>query len=40
MKIFRGAGHGSFNDTSPRYSEQAAKEAYADVLDWFAKHLV
>jgi carboxymethylenebutenolidase len=39
VKTFAGAGHGFFNDTSPRYHEQAATEAYALVLDWFAKHL-
>lgn len=40
VKIFPGAGHGFFNDTSPRYNEQAAKAAYALVLDWFSKQLV
>jgi len=40
VKTFAGAGHGFFNDTSPRYNEQAAHEAYASVLNWFSKHLV
>jgi carboxymethylenebutenolidase len=39
VETFAGAGHGFFNDTSPRYHEQAATEAYALVLDWFEEHL-
>ena len=36
---FPGAGHAFFNDTSPRYNEQAAKGAYAATLDWFRAYL-
>jgi dienelactone hydrolase len=34
-------GHAAFfNDTGLRYNEQAAREAYAAVLDWFGRYLV
>ena len=39
IKTFPGADHGFFNDTSPRYNEAAATEAYQDVLAWFDEHL-
>ena len=39
VKTFAGADHGFFNDTGPRYNAAAATEAYAMVLDWFARHV-
>jgi carboxymethylenebutenolidase len=39
IRTFRGADHAFFNDTGPRYNEQAAQEAYRAVLDWFGQHL-
>jgi carboxymethylenebutenolidase len=39
IRTFPGADHAFFNDTGPRYNEQAAQEAYRDVLDWFGQHL-
>ena len=39
IRTFPGANHAFFNDTGPRYNEQAAQEAYRDVLDWFGQHL-
>ena len=39
IKTFPGADHGFFNDTSPRYNEAAATEAYQDVVAWFGEHL-
>jgi carboxymethylenebutenolidase len=39
LKVYPGADHGFFNETSPRYNEAAATEAYQDVLDWFGEHL-
>jgi carboxymethylenebutenolidase len=39
IRTFSGAGHAFFNDTGPRYNEQAAREAYAAVLNWFGQHL-
>ena len=38
-KVFDGAGHAFFNDTGTRYNEQAARQAYADLLAWFGKYL-
>jgi carboxymethylenebutenolidase len=37
--IYKGAYHGFHNDTTPRYDEAAAKEAWRRALDWFNKYL-
>jgi len=37
--IYKGANHGFHNDTTPRYDEAAAKEAWKRTLDWFDKYL-
>jgi carboxymethylenebutenolidase len=37
--IYKGAQHGFHNDTTPRYDETAAKEAWQRTLDWFNKYL-
>jgi carboxymethylenebutenolidase len=37
--IYMGANHGFHNDTTPRYDEAAAKEAWGHTLDWFNKYL-
>jgi carboxymethylenebutenolidase len=37
--IYKGANHGFHNDTTPRYDEAAAKEAWGHALDWFGKYL-
>jgi carboxymethylenebutenolidase len=37
--IYKGANHGFHNDTTPRYDESAAKEAWQHTLDWFDKYL-
>jgi carboxymethylenebutenolidase len=37
--IYQGANHGFHNDTTPRYDEAAAKEAWQNTLDWFNKYL-
>jgi carboxymethylenebutenolidase len=37
--IYQGANHGFHNDTTPRYDEVAAKEAWQRTLDWFNKYL-
>ena len=37
--IYKGANHGFHNDTTPRYDEAAAKEAWQHTLDWFGKYL-
>src|SRR3954469_18087463 len=37
--IYPGANHGFHNDTTPRYDEAAAKEAWQHALDWFNKYL-
>jgi carboxymethylenebutenolidase len=39
VRTFPGADHAFFNDTGPRYNEQAAQEAWQAVLDWFGQHL-
>jgi carboxymethylenebutenolidase len=39
VKTFPGANHAFFNDTGPNYNESAAKEAYADVLDWLDRYV-
>jgi carboxymethylenebutenolidase len=36
---YPGANHAFFNDTGPRYDQDAATQAYAKVLDWFGRHL-
>jgi carboxymethylenebutenolidase len=37
--IYAGANHGFHNDTTPRYDEAAAKEAWTRALDWLNKYL-
>lgn len=37
--VYKGANHGFHNDTTPRYDEAAAKEAWQRTLDWFGKYL-
>jgi carboxymethylenebutenolidase len=37
--IYKGANHGFHNDTTPRYDEAAAKQAWQRTLDWFKKYL-
>jgi carboxymethylenebutenolidase len=37
--IYKGANHGFHNDTTSRYDEAAAKEAWQHTLDWFNKYL-
>jgi carboxymethylenebutenolidase len=37
--IYKGANHGFHNDTTPRYDEAAAKEAWGRALDWFNRYL-
>ena len=37
--VYKGAQHGFHNDTTPRYDEAAAKEAWQHTLDWFQKYL-
>ncbi|MBV9017766.1 MAG: dienelactone hydrolase family protein [Alphaproteobacteria bacterium] len=37
--IYKDAQHGFHNDTTPRYDETAAKEAWQRTLDWFNKYL-
>jgi carboxymethylenebutenolidase len=37
--IYKDAQHGFHNDTTPRYDEAAAKEAWQRTLDWFNKYL-
>jgi carboxymethylenebutenolidase len=37
--VYKGANHGFHNDTTPRYNEAAAKEAWQRTLDWFNKYL-
>lgn len=39
IRTFSGAGHAFFNDTGPRYNEQAAREAYSAVLAWLGRYL-
>jgi carboxymethylenebutenolidase len=36
---YEGANHAFFNDTGPRYNQEAATQAYAKVLDWFGRYL-
>ncbi len=37
--IYKAANHGFHNDTTPRYDDAAAKEAWQRTLDWFNKYL-
>jgi carboxymethylenebutenolidase len=37
--IYKGANHGFHNDTTPRYDEAAAREAWQHTLAWFNKYL-
>jgi len=37
--IYAGANHGFHNDTTPRYDEKAAKEAWQHTSDLFSKYL-
>jgi carboxymethylenebutenolidase len=37
--LYKGANHGFHNDTTPRYDEAAAKEAWQRTLEWFNKYL-
>jgi carboxymethylenebutenolidase len=37
--IYKGANHGFHNDTTPRYDEPAAKQAWDRTLAWFNKYL-
>ncbi len=37
--VYKGTNHGFHNDTTPRYDEAAAKEAWQRTLDWFNKYL-
>jgi carboxymethylenebutenolidase len=37
--VYKAANHGFHNDTTPRYDEAAAKEAWQHSLDWFNKYL-
>lgn len=37
--IYKGTNHGFHNDTTPRYDDAAAKEAWQRTLDWFNKYL-
>jgi carboxymethylenebutenolidase len=37
--MYEGKQHGFHNDTTPRYDEAAAKQAWARTLEWFNKHL-
>ncbi|HZS85770.1 MAG TPA: dienelactone hydrolase family protein [Stellaceae bacterium] len=37
--IYKGANHGFHNDTTPRYDEAAATEAWKRTLDWFNEYL-
>ena len=37
--IYPNANHGFHNDTTPRYDEAAAKEAWQHTLDWFNKYV-
>jgi carboxymethylenebutenolidase len=36
---YKNANHGFHNDTTPRYDEAAAKEAWQSALDWLNKYL-
>lgn len=36
---YPGAGHAFFNDTGPRYNAGAAREAFEEVVKWYARYL-
>ena len=37
--IYKGAQHGFFNDTTPRFDEAASRVAWQRTLDWFTRYL-
>jgi len=37
--VYKGANHGFHNDTTPRYDQAAAKQAWDHALAWFNKYL-
>ena len=37
--VYKGANHGFHNDTTPRYDQAAAEEAWRRTLDWLDKYL-
>ncbi len=37
--VYKGANHGFHNDTTPRYDEAAAKEAWMRAIDWLNRYL-
>jgi carboxymethylenebutenolidase len=37
--VYKAANHGFHNDTTPRYDEAAAREAWQRTLDWFGTYL-
>jgi carboxymethylenebutenolidase len=37
--IYKGANHGFHNDTTPRYDQAAAEEAWRRTLDWLNRYL-
>ena len=39
IHVFAGADHGFFADYRPSYNEAAAKEGFAEGLDWFKRYL-
>ncbi|HEX8455841.1 MAG TPA: dienelactone hydrolase family protein [Pyrinomonadaceae bacterium] len=39
LHMYEGKQHGFHNDTTPRYDEAAAKQAWARTLEWFNKYL-
>ena len=39
MHMYPGTQHGFHNNSTPRYSEAAAKEAWDRTMAWFKKHL-
>ncbi len=39
MRMYAGVNHGFHNDTTPRYDEAAAKQAWSQTLAFFKEHL-
>jgi carboxymethylenebutenolidase len=39
INIYPSAEHAFHNDTSPRYNEQAATDAWQRTLEWFKQYL-
>ena len=37
--VYKGANHGFHNDTTPRYDQAAAEEAWKRTIDWLNKYL-